>query len=117
MTMRVSMTTFDATDARSLARWWADQVGGEVVADHDGEFVMVAQADRRPPVLGFQRVGDPTPGKNRVHLDLEAPDREQEVERLQLAGAQVVARHEEGGFAWVVMADPEGTQFCVSQQH
>lgn len=111
------MVTFDATDARALAAWWAEQVDGEVVSDHDGEFVMVADRERRGPVLGFQKVSHPTPGKNRLHLDLEAPDREGEVERLQLAGAQVVARHETGGFAWVVLADPEGNQFCVSQQH
>lgn len=111
------MVTFDCTDARALAAWWAAQTGGEVVADHDGEFLMVADPDRRGPTLGFQKVPAPTPGKNRVHLDLEAADRELEVERLRLAGAQVVDRHESGGFAWVVMADPEGNQFCVSQAH
>lgn len=116
MTMNVAMVTFDARDARALATWWARQVGGEVVAGHDGWFLMVSAGPDRP-VLGFQQVADPTPGKNKVHLDLEAPDRELEVERLLADGALQVARHESAGFAWVVLADPEGNQFCVSQRH
>jgi predicted enzyme related to lactoylglutathione lyase len=115
--LRVGMVTFDCRDARSLAGWWAHQTGGEIVADHDGEFLMVAPAEQGYPVLGFQKVSDPTPGKNRVHLDLEAPDRELAVERLLGEGALEVARHETPSFAWVVLADPEGNQFCVSQRH
>ncbi|MDT0165328.1 VOC family protein [Actinotalea sp. AC32] len=112
--LRVGMVTFDALDARALADWWARQTGGTILADHDGEFVVVDASGTR---LGFQRVERPTPGKNRVHLDLEAHDRDDEVERLRLEGAQVVARHETPGFTWVVLADPEGNQFCVSARH
>lgn len=110
--LTIGMVTFDCHDPRSLAAWWADRLGGRVAVDHDGEFVIVATP--QGPNLGFQRVEQPTPGKNRVHLDLEALDREDEVERLQLAGAQVVARHELPDFAWAVLADPEGNHFCVS---
>ena len=52
-----------------------------------------------------------------MHLDLSAPDREAEVERLLAEGALEVARHEDVGFSWVVLSDPEGNQFCVSQAH
>lgn len=117
MTMTVAMVTFDARDARSLAGWWARQTGGEVVADHDGWFLMVSPGPGGGPTLGFQQVSEPTPGKNRVHLDLGAADRELEVERLLGEGALEVARHETPSFTWVVLADPEGNQFCVSQQH
>lgn len=116
MAMTVAMVTFDARDARSLATWWARQTGGTITADHDGWFLMVAAA-RGGPVLGFQQVDEPTPGKNKVHLDLETEDRELEVERLLGEGALQVARHETPGFTWVVLADPEGNQFCVSQRH
>ena len=112
-TLAVGMVTFDARDARALAGWWARQTGGRVVADHDGEFLMVA-TDATGPRLGFQRVDDPTPGKNRVHLALVAADRDAEVERLRSQGAALVARHELPDFTWVVLADPEGNQFCVS---
>lgn len=115
MAMSVEMVTFDCRDARSLAGWWARQTGGEIVADHDGWFLMVSGGSG--PTLGFQQVSDPTPGKNRVHLDLAAPDRELEVERLLVEGALEVARHETPAHSWVVLSDPEGNQFCVSQRH
>lgn len=111
------MVTFDARDARSLAEWWARQTGGTVPADDDGSFVMVQPGERGGPVLAFQQVTDPTPGKNKVHLDLVTQDRELEVERFLGDGALEVARHETPGFTWVVLADPEGNQFCVSQDH
>lgn len=73
---------------------------------------------RRPapggPLLAFQQVEDPTPGKNRLHLDLGAPDLDAEVERLTGAGASVVAQREMGDFRWVTMADPDGNEFCVA---
>ncbi|NCT90184.1 VOC family protein [Cellulomonas sp. APG4] len=115
MTMRAAMVTFDCRDARSLADWWARQTGGEIQADHDGWFVMVAPGPDGGPTLAFQQVAEPTPGKNRVHLDLIAPDRDLEVDRLLGEGALEVARHETPGFTWVVLSDPEGNQFCVSQ--
>jgi predicted enzyme related to lactoylglutathione lyase len=107
------MVTFDALDPRSLSSWWALRTGGEVVSD-DGDFAVVEAPGLR---LGFQRVERPTAGKNRVHLDLEVLDRDDEVERLLLAGAQMVARHETPGLTWVVLADPEGNHFCVAGRH
>ena len=91
------------------------QAQGALEGFEGDDYVMVAVDDG--PRLGFQHVPEPTPGKNRVHLDLTAPDRELEVERLLVEGALPVARHEVNGFVWVVLADPEGNQFCVSQAH
>jgi hypothetical protein len=108
------MVTFDTHDAPALAAWWAEQTGGEVRDTSEGWFVMVTPGPAGGPMLGFQKVPDPTPGKNRVHLDLQASGgREDEVERLVAAGASVVARHELEGYPWVVLADPDGNQFCV----
>jgi predicted enzyme related to lactoylglutathione lyase len=67
--------------------------------------------------LGFQKVTDPTPGKNRVHLDLSAADVDAEVSRLTAAGATEVGRHQFGdSFRWVVLAAPESNVFCVVRQ-
>lgn len=107
------MVTFDARDARALAQWWARQVGGTIPDGQDDAFVEVRTPDGLH--LAFQKVPEPTPGKNRVHLDLSAPDRDHEVERLLGEGALEVARHETAHVAWVVLADPEGNQFCVFQ--
>ncbi len=65
--------------------------------------------------LLFQRVPEPKTGKNRLHLDLHpGPDRRSaEVERLTGLGASVLREVREAGGEWVVMADPEGNEFCV----
>ncbi len=116
MTLSVGMVTVDCADPERLAQWWAAAVGGSVVVLGPGEFAMVT--GDHGPALGFQRVDDPTPGKNRVHLDLMASDLDIEVDRLAGLGATEIGRHSlDGGFHWVVMADPEGNVFCVSAPH
>ncbi len=113
MSIQVGMVTFDTTDPRSLAAWWAEQTGGTVVDEMGGFFIMVALPTGLN--LGFQAVADPTPGKNRLHLDCGAADPKAEVDRLVAAGATLVAVHDENpGFAWTVLADPAGNQFCVA---
>lgn len=63
----------------------------------------------------FQRVPEPKTGKNRLHLDLHPGEgrRAGEVERLSELGAKVLRDVQEPSGAWVVMADPEGNEFCV----
>ncbi|MCW8379438.1 VOC family protein [Streptomyces justiciae] len=65
--------------------------------------------------LLFQRVPEEKTVKNRLHLDLHPGDglREAEVERLTGLGASVLREVKEPSGAWVVMADPEGNEFCV----
>lgn len=112
MTPKLEMVTFDATDPATLAQWWAAQFDGTTHELIPGEFVAVARPEG--PRLGFQKVPDPTPGKNRVHLDFVTADVEGEVTRLTAAGATEVERHNIGdNFNWVVLADPEGNAFCV----
>lgn len=62
-------------------------------------------------------VDEVTPGKNRLHLDLTAPDLDAEVDRLLAAGASLVARRGDESFRWVTLADPQGNEFCVSDPH
>jgi predicted enzyme related to lactoylglutathione lyase len=113
MTLTLEMITVDCTDPQRLAAWWAEAVGGSAVDLPGGNFVVVARENW--PALGFQRVDTPTPGKNRVHLDLMAADLEAEVQRLIDLGATETGRHSvDGGFRWVVLADPDGNAFCVA---
>lgn len=63
------------------------------------------------PALGFQRVEDPTPGKNRVHLDGGGVEREALVKRLKKLGATELGSHKAPGLVWTVMQDPEGNEF------
>ena len=113
MSLNVEMVTFDCSDPGALAAWWADQFDGNTQELMPGEFVVVIRPEG--PRLGFQKVPDPTPGKNRVHLDFSAADVDAEVQRLLAAGATETGRHSFGeNFRWVVLADPEGNAFCVA---
>ncbi|MCL2803184.1 MAG: VOC family protein [Micrococcales bacterium] len=112
MAINIGMVTFDTTDARALAAWWAEALETQIVYDGDGFFVMVAAGEGLS--LGFQKVTDPTPGKNRLHLDMSAPNRDAQVERLKSLGAKFVAAHQMGPLDWVVLEDPDGNQFCLA---
>jgi predicted enzyme related to lactoylglutathione lyase len=115
MSLSVAMITFDCADPDTLAAWWARAVDGTVSAVMPGEFVVVSGEGSR---LGFQRVADPTPGKNRVHVDFTAADVDAEVSRLVALGASETGRHDFGAdFRWVVLADPAGNAFCVAAGH
>jgi hypothetical protein len=111
------MVTFDTVDARRLAAWWAERLGGQIVMDMEGWFCMVSAADV-PVSLGFQKIDDPTPGKNRIHLDLMRSadeDREALIEKWVAAGATHLGQRGEEGFRWDTFADPDGNQFCIAE--
>ena len=65
-----------------------------------------------PDVL-FVRVSNEKAAKNRVHLDLRPDDQEAEVSRLEGLGARRADIGQGPEVTWVVMADPEGNEFCV----
>ncbi len=113
MAIGVEMITVDSLDPDRLAAWWATAAGGELTALMPGEFVFVTLPSGLR--LGFQRVEDPTPGKNRVHVDFHTEDLEAETARLVSLGATETGRHDFGSeFQWVVFADPDGNAFCVA---
>jgi hypothetical protein len=113
MGVLVGMTTFDCLDPQGLGAWWAERTGGKVVKDH-GFLVMVSLPQGGTPMLGFHRVDNPTPGKNKVHLDMASRDRKAEVAAWIEAGAKYVGEHSFGGLTWTVLEDPEGNQCCIS---
>lgn len=113
MALKVESLTFDCTDPDALADWWAKAVDGTVNPVAPGFFVLVARSAGLN--LAFQKVDDPTPGKNRAHVDFSAADMEAEVKRLVELGATETGRHSFGdAFSWVVLADPDGNAFCVA---
>ena len=114
MSLHVQHVTFNCADPRGLAEFWAQVAGGKVTDDW-GEFVVVDAAGLGVRCLAFQRVPEPKAGRNRVHLDLHTDDRPGEIARLVRLGATVVEEHAlPVGFAWTVLADPEGNEFCVA---
>ena len=120
MACRFSELVVDSRDPAALAAFWCAVLGYEVVdrADGDVEIGPPGQPEKGPvPTLLFQAVPDPTPGKNRLHLDLNATDRDQaaELERLLGLGATPAGVGQTGNESWHVLADPEGNVFCLLQ--
>ncbi len=111
MTLEWEQTIIDSRDAAALGRWWQEALGWVVVNDAADEFEIRPAADRLPGLL-FVPVPEPKTIKNRLHLDFRPTDRDAEVERLLALGA---TRADVGQSAesWVVLADPEGNEFCV----
>lgn len=125
MSMRWYSVVVDCHDVKAQSRWWAGVLGWQIVYDADDE-VIVAPAhlldsardiprEQRGPGLIFVPVPESKALKNRLHIDL-APtaddDRDAEVRRLESIGARRIDIGQ-GDVTWVVLADPEGNEFCV----
>ncbi|MFJ9862784.1 VOC family protein [Streptomyces sp. NPDC101165] len=115
MTSKIRHVTIDCADAYALGSFWA-QVLGEPLHEDDkpGDPMALIEA---AGVL-FVTVPEPKTVKNRVHLDLQPQDRtrDEEVERLLVLGATLVADHRKpDGTGWALLADPEGNEFCVER--
>ena len=127
MTIRIASVTLDCTDALTVGRFWSAALGRPLDPEPSSGFAAISFAGRRDkvgwgPVESdndstwiFARVPEPKTAKNRMHLDLMAPDPEAEVARLVELGATRVADIDEYGYTWTVMADPEGNEFCVAK--
>ncbi|MER6433586.1 VOC family protein [Streptomyces sp. NPDC059688] len=111
MALEWEQVIVDAADPVALGRWWAEALGWVVVADAADEFEIRPAPERLPGLL-FVPVPEGKTVKNRLHLDFRPTDRAAEVARLLALGA----RHADVGQGeqpWVVLADPEGNEFCV----
>lgn len=114
MAVNIASITFDTLDPEPLARWWAERFGAEIIANMDGFFVLVA-GGALPTQLAFQKVDDPTPGKNKLHLDVHTDDDlDAEVARWVDAGATSLGPRNAGDFRWVTLTDPDGNEFCIA---
>jgi catechol 2,3-dioxygenase-like lactoylglutathione lyase family enzyme len=121
MTARIKAITIDCADYIKLADFWS-QVTGFVEDPDDpnnpGDPAWGLLSPDRQLMLLFVPVPEQKTVKNRIHLDIVPVDRtrDEEVERLKALGATEVADHRRpGGSGWVVLADPEGNEFCVER--
>jgi catechol 2,3-dioxygenase-like lactoylglutathione lyase family enzyme len=119
MTSYVSHTSVDCTDAYALSEWWKQVLGYVDVADdpnepgHEECLILSPDSGHR---LLFIEVPEGKTGKNRIHLDLRpvTGSRDEELARLLGIGAVEVADlRTPDGRGWVVLADPEGNEFCI----
>jgi catechol 2,3-dioxygenase-like lactoylglutathione lyase family enzyme len=114
VTSRLTEVLIDCVDAERLAAFWCEVLGWTVV-DRDDSDGSVEIGDGGDGVsLIFEPVPEPKTIKNRLHLDVKATDGDQaaEVERLIAFGARPVDIGQ-GDVSWVVLADPEGNEFCI----
>jgi hypothetical protein len=111
MALQWEQVIVDAADPVALGRWWAEALGWVCVDEADDEYEIRPAPDRLPGLL-FGHAPEPKTVKNRLHLDFRPQDQAAEVARLLALGA----RHADigqGEQPWVVLADPEGNEFCV----
>ena len=106
----------DTLAFRRHCRRQAKVVAGAIAVHVErGTDVVVIGVEGSPSMM-FIRVPENKTSKNRMHLDLFAPDREAEAARLVELGATRGEDHDEYGVRWTVFTDPEGNEFCVATQ-
>jgi hypothetical protein len=109
--VRFHEVVIDCADPRSLARFWAGFTGYELGGEDD-DWASIRSADRSV-IIGFQRVPEPKTVKNRVHVDFSAVDEEATAREIEAMGATRRWVSEDPEDPFVVLADPEGNEFCI----
>jgi hypothetical protein len=116
MSLTIQCIDIDCHDPALVARFWVAALGWRSTYETDDEWVLEPPAgspqDGVAPDLLFLKVPEKKSVKNRLHLDLRPADQDAEVHRLLGLGARRVDIGQ-GEHSWVVLADPEGNEFCV----
>jgi predicted enzyme related to lactoylglutathione lyase len=110
MNTKVWGIVVDCVDPDGLATFWSRLLNRDI-ADRAGPYVNLAPDPSGGPGIAFQKVVEPKRSKNRVHLDIHCDDVRAVARRVAELGGQRAAGYEPGGF--LVMADPEGNEFCL----
>jgi Glyoxalase-like domain len=126
MTIRWYSVVVDCRNIKAQSRWWAGALGWQIAFEADDEVAVVPPhaldqtrdipLSERVPALVFVTVPEEKTVKNRLHIDLAPPadgDQQAEVRRLEALGARRADVGQGPDVSWVVMADPEGNEFCV----
>ena len=116
MACRITELVLDAHDPDLLARFWCTVLGYVELDRVDGSIEIgppEAGFGGPQPTIVFDRTDEPKSGKLRLHIDVNATDRDQEAElgRLLAAGARRADIGQTGNESWHVLADPEGNEF------
>jgi hypothetical protein len=115
--IRIQCVVVDSHDCGRLARFWSQVLGWRITYESDVEWAIEPPegdpaVDVAPDIL-FLKVPDQKVVKNRLHFDLRPTDQAAQVERLIGLGAKRVDIGQGDDVTWVVLADPEGNEFCV----
>ena len=117
--LRIQCITIDCENPRALADFWAAAFDWKITFEDENEVALELldgspEVGRIPDIL-FIKNPDRKSVKNRLHLDLRPLNQDAEVSRLESLGAKriEIGQSDDGDTSWVVMADPEGNEFCV----
>jgi hypothetical protein len=113
MSSKFTELVIDCADPRRVAEFWANVLGYEVL-DSSDEAVEIGPRGGGAPTLVFVPVPERKMVKNRLHIDVNpaGQDQDAELERLLALGARRVDVGQ-GDVSWIVLADPEGNEFCL----
>lgn len=111
MSSSIYTVTIDCADPRRVADFWAALLNFKITFEDEDE-VVIEQEDEAGTALLFGRVPDAKNVKNRIHFDLNPDDQQEEVRRAKSLGATEVDIGQ-SDVTWVVLADPEGNEFCI----
>jgi hypothetical protein len=121
MGLRIGATVVDSHDPGRSAQFWAAALDWVISVAEDPEWVVEPPAGSREDCvvadLLFIKVPEQKTIKNRLHFDLRPEDQSAEIARLEGLGATRVDVGQGVDRDWVVMADPEGNEFCVQPAH
>ncbi len=118
MACRITELVLDAQDPDLLARFWCAVLGYVERDRDDNGDIEIGPADGSDgplPTIVFNRSDEPRTGQLRLHIDVNATDRDQDAElaRLLALGARPADVGQTGAESWHVLADPEGNEFCL----
>ncbi|BBY05186.1 VOC family protein [Mycobacterium noviomagense] len=102
----------DAENPTALGTWWSTVLGWPHEIDSDGDVVLHPPAGSGPDWI-FLRVPDKRIVKNRIHFDFRPDNQQVEVDRAVGLGARRIDIGQGDDASWVVLADPEGNEFCI----
>jgi predicted enzyme related to lactoylglutathione lyase len=101
----------DVNDLEMCAKFWSQVLGTDILYQNE-KYLRLGHRGKRPTLL-LQKVPERHQEKNRVHIDLDVSDLDAAVGRVQDLGGRKLGQLSEYGIKWVVMADPDGNEFCL----
>ncbi len=103
--------TIDVSDLELEKHFWRTVLATEIAEESDKWVVFKPQPGCAG--LSLQQVPEGKTVKNRAHADLRIADFDEGVRRLEELGARAIRPMSSGDLRWVIMADPEGNEFCA----
>jgi predicted enzyme related to lactoylglutathione lyase len=110
----VGSVVINVLDYERMKQFWGTLLGSGVAHEIPPHFVWFAPQHEGGVSVALQSVEQATEGTRRLHIDTSVPDVAAAKRQIVALGGSVVADHELGDFAWTIMADPEGNEFCIT---